>query len=247
MVRIAAVADLHCQEGSVNMFKPFVKRIDQFADILAIPGDLTASGRIEEIKVLIGELSPVTIPIVAVLGNHDYQSNKEDEIIDILKDSGVHVLDGDTYLFSLRGKKVGFTGCKGMLGGFDDTALPNFGERILKELFDNIRLEAEKVERGLSSLKADFKVVLIHYSPIRETLEGENRELYNYLGSSLPCMWMDAVGADLILHGHSHYGREIGETPGGISVRNVALPVINKNYCVYELGEAKSEDNGFPA
>lgn len=236
MINIAALGDLHCEENSKNAFKLIFKEINRSANVLAIPGDLTATGRLEEANVLIEELSVLTIPVVVVLGNHDYQSDREGEISRLLRDNGIQVLDGDVFSISINGKSVGFTGCKGMLGGFDDTSLPNFGERILKELFDNIRSEARKVEMGLSNLETEYKVVLIHYSPIRDTLVGENVEIYAYLGSSLPCMWIDAMGADLVLHGHSHFGIEEGETPGGIAVRNVALPVIGRSFRIYQFG-----------
>lgn len=235
MIRIAAVADLHCRKEDKGRYGQFYETVHESADILAVAGDLTATGMIREMEIFIREFSGVKIPMVCVLGNHEYQSDNQDRFKEMLKEAGIIVLDGNTAEIACNGETVGFAGCKGMFGGFDDTALPNFGERIMKNLFTVIKGESRKIELGLKRLTSGHKVVIMHYSPIRDTLKGESVELYAYLGSSLPSMWIDAMGADLVLHGHAHKGIEKGETAGGTPVRNVSLPVIENHFIVYEL------------
>jgi len=153
----------------------------------------------------------------------------------LLEDVGVLLLDGKTASLQVNGLTVGFTGTKGFCGGFGARCLTPFGEREIKEFIAVTREEAAKLEHGLSSLSTDVRVVVLHYSPVADTLDGEPVELYPFLGSSLLSEPIDRLGADIILHGHAHHGVERGATQGGIPVRNAALPVIGRSWAVYEL------------
>lgn len=235
MVRVAAVGDLHTQEGSEDMFRPIFEDIHRHADVLLLAGDLTRHGRPVEAEVLVSELSVVEIPTVAVMGNHEYHEHSEGEIMDVLARENVTVLDGEATTVELDGGTVGVVGTKGFCGGFGIRALPKFGEEILKLVFRTAEAEARRVEEGLRNLDTDYRVALLHYSPIRDTLKGESREVYPFLGNSLLAEAIDAAGADLVIHGHAHYGVEYGQTPGGIPVRNVPMPLLGRAYAVYEL------------
>lgn len=236
MVRIAAVGDVHAQRGAAPTLKAGFANISAKADMLAIAGDLTAHGLAEEAKVLVDIMEGANIPIVAVLGNHDYHQGQHEEIKRVLKDRGILVLDGETAIIEAGGSSVGFIGTKGFGGGFGIRALPDFGEEIFRMMYREGVNEASKIHRGLETIKADFRVVLLHYSPIKETLHGEPPEVYAFLGASIMAEPINRLGADLVIHGHAHYGTEKGTTSGGIPVRNVAMPTMGRPYTVYPLG-----------
>lgn len=236
MIRIAAVGDLHVQEVSEGMIKPALSRVNQEADILILAGDLTHHGRLSEAAVLLRELSTIDIPIIAVLGNHDYHDGSEGDFSLMLSGYGVKVLDGGSVEFKVNGETVGLTGTKGLGGGFGIRTIPDFGERIYRHLFQEARLEAEKIGGGLERMQTDYKVVAIHYAPIRETLQGEPLEIYPFLGTSILAEPIDRYGADLIIHGHAHHGSETARTARGIPVKNVAMPLLGRPYRVFQLG-----------
>lgn len=235
MVRIAAVGDVHAQAGAVPMLRSGFANIANKADILAIAGDLTAHGKTEEAEVLVNILQDVKIPIVLVLGNHDYHLGEQNKIKEVLENAGATVLDGETAVYDISGYKVGFIGTKGFGGGFGIRALPDFGEKIFRDMYREGVREANKIRSGLEVLETDFRIVLLHYAPIKDTLFGEPPEVYAFLGASIMAEPIDKLGADLVLHGHAHYGTEKGMTPGGVPVRNVAIPTMGRPYAVYPL------------
>ncbi|MBI4734289.1 MAG: metallophosphoesterase [Rubrobacteridae bacterium] len=237
MVRIAAVGDVHAQTGNVEMLKAGFANVDSKADVLAVAGDLTAHGTVDEAYDLVRALAKVTIPVVLVLGNHDYHRNEQREIRRVLMESGRYVLDGETLVVESGNQSIGFVGTKGFGGGFGMRALPDFGEDIFKLMYHEGVSESERIRKGLLSLEADFRIVLLHYSPIKDTLFGEPPEVYAFLGASIMAEPIDKLGADLVLHGHAHYGSEKGLTAGGVPVRNVAMPTMGRPYTVYALGE----------
>jgi Icc-related predicted phosphoesterase len=203
------------------------------ADILLIAGDLTQSGAVEEAEALANDLKYVSVPVVAVLGNHDFHMNKQKEIVELLKGAGVHALEGSSVRLSIGGKSVGVMGLKGFGGGFFGACVTEFGEPEMKAFAHHGRLQAEALRSGLNSLNTDYRFVLLHFSPIEGTLVGEKREIYPFLGSYLLAEAIDSVGADAVFHGHAHYGTEKGTTQGGVPVRNVAQMVIRHAYKVY--------------
>jgi uncharacterized protein len=234
VTRIAAMGDLHFGPGALKTYAPMLKAVNDDADVVVLCGDLTMHGLIEEARGLMEAVANVKIPVVSVLGNHDHEANNQEEIMDILEESGVRVLERSS--FTMNGGSVGFCGTKGFCGGFTGARIAPFGERILKMFINETYKEANKVNRSLKSMRADFKVVAYHYAPIRETCIGERCEIIPFLGSSILSDPVDTFKAGLVLHGHAHNGREKGSTLLGIPVRNVALPVHGRRYAVYETG-----------
>jgi Icc-related predicted phosphoesterase len=224
-VRIAAVGDLHFgrSEYGPPIRRLFGEVVEQ-ADVLAICGDLTDTGEPDEARALARVLATASIPTVAVLGNHDYESDKTAELTRILCDSGVHVLDGSSY--EVHG--VGFAGVKGFAGGFGRRALGPWGEGIIKVFVQEALNEALKLETALARLRTDRRVVLLHYSPIEGTVEGEPKEIYPYLGSSRLEEPLSRYPVDAVFHGHAHHGTAEGRTKTGVPVYNVSLSLLSR-------------------
>lgn len=221
-VRVAAVGDLHYDATRGTTFRDMFSAINKSANVLALLGDMTTHGKPEQMRAFVGELAQVEIPIVAVLGNHDYESGKADELTAILKDRGVHVLDGDYAVV----EGIGFAGTKGFAGGFGRGSLAPFGELLIKEFVQAALDEALKLENGLRSVHAEIKVALLHYAPIIETIIGEPEVIWPFLGSSRLLGPIDTIGADVVFHGHAHHGSFQARTPAGIPVYNVSLPIL---------------------
>lgn len=244
-MRIAAVGDVHVGTDSVARLTEELAPVGDQADVLLLAGDLTRCGEPDEAKLLAEVVVDVPVPVVTVLGNHDYHAERADEVTDVLADAGVTVLDGATTTLTLatddgRPQRLGIAGTKGFGGGFPGASGSEFGERVMKEFARYGAGHAARLEQGLTSLAApdadvDVRVALLHYAPIRDTLRGEHPELFPYLGSYLLGEAVDRAGADLVLHGHAHMGTERGVTPGGIRVRNVAQPVLRCGYRVFKL------------
>ena len=234
-LRIAAVGDIHLGEDARGHYRKRLEGIEERADVLMLAGDLTRHGTLAEGRLVADEFRDLPLPVVAVLGNHDYHSNLQDEIAGELRGAGVIVLDDDGVVVQCGETKLGVVGGKGFGGGFAGKCASEFGEPEIKDFVRHTRLIAEAWQVALKEVQADHRVVLSHYSPVKETLEGEPLEIYPFLGSYLLAEAVDTAGADLILHGHAHKGSEKGMTPGGIRVRNVALPVIGRAYVVYCL------------
>ncbi len=238
MPTIAAVADVHCHEHMRGQLAEVFRDVSDRAGALVLAGDLTASGQLSEARELLRELRPVTIPIVAVLGNHDFEHQQQEQIYDLLKSNGIHVLDGEAVQLQIDGESVGFAGAKGFAGGFGRYLLTGFGEEMIKSFVLEGIVEVEKLERALAQLHSDRRVVVLHYAPIRETLMGEPLELYPFLGNSELSRPIDNFGAEVVFHGHSHYGSVFGHTKAGIPVFNVAQTLV-VTYHLFELPEAR--------
>jgi Icc-related predicted phosphoesterase len=235
MIRLAAAGDLHCRVDGIGRFSPWLSRLDREADVLLLAGDLTNLGEPAEAQVLASELAGLSIPILAVLGNHDVHTDHEPEVRAILEDAGVVVLEKEATVIEVRGETLGVVGAKGFGGGFGASCISPFGESAIKLFLQDTFACAEAIAGALSSFDTDFRVVLLHYSPIPETLKGESLGIYPFLGSSILGEPIDVHGADLVLHGHAHLGTEHGVTPGGIPVRNCSIPVLHQPYALYEL------------
>lgn len=226
-VRIAAVGDLHCPKISNDDLQQLFKGLDEQADVLLLCGDLTDYGRPEEARHLaryLGELR--NIPVLAVLGNHEFESGRQTEITAILSDSGVTVLDGTA--IELNG--VGFAGVKGFCGGFGERALQPWGETVLKQFARESVEEALKLESALAKLRTVTRVVLTHYSPILDTVLGEPQEIIPFLGSSRLEEPVNRYGVAALCHGHAHHGTPEGATRSGVPVYNVALPLLRHRF-----------------
>jgi Icc-related predicted phosphoesterase len=226
-VQIAAVSDVHYGKHSQGMLQPLFAQIAERADVLVLPGDLTDYGLAEEARVLARDLtSAVKIPIVAVLGNHDFESDQADEIAKILADAGVHMLDGDAV--EIQG--VGFAGVKGFAGGFGRGTLGPWGERAIKQFVQESVNEALKLESALARLKTAHRIAVLHYAPVQSTVEGEPAEIFPWLGSSRLEEPLTRYQVSAVLHGHAHKGTAVGQTTTGIPVYNVSLPVLKATY-----------------
>jgi Icc-related predicted phosphoesterase len=237
MIRVAAVGDVHLAPDIRGRIRPHLADISEQADVLLLAGDLTQHGTVPEAEVVVEEFADLGIPVAAVLGNHDYQCDSEDEIIALLREGGMIVLNGSGVELDLPSGRLGVAGGKGFGGGFPHRCASEFGEPEMKAFVRHSRLLAEAIGKALRDLSADYRVALTHYSPVAETLEGEPPEIYPFLGSYFLAEAADSANVDLCVHGHAHAGSECGTTPGGAPVRNVALPVLKRAYAVYCLGQ----------
>lgn len=222
-LKIAAMGDLHVRSTSKDSYKPIFQEICQTADILVLCGDLTDHGFSREAVVLAQELEVATIPVVGVLGNHDYANDQQEEIEEILSNQGNVIMLGEEP-YELHG--VGFAGVKGFCGGFDNHLLAFFGERAIKQFVKESVDESLRLENLLNSLETEKKVVALHYSPVAETIEGEPKEIYPFLGSSRLANSIDRYNVTAVFHGHSHHGKAQGKTMGGVPVYNASLHVL---------------------
>lgn len=221
-VRIAAVGDLHCPRFPMSLLQSAFAHVAGRADVLLLCGDLTDHGTEDEAKLLVKELTAVKVPIIAVLGNHDFEAGKPEVVTAIFKDAGVHVLDGD----SVEIDGVGFAGVKGFAGGFGERALQPWGEPSIKAFVHEAVGEALKLESALARLRTPLRVALLHYAPSHSTIEGEPPEIFAFLGSSRLEEPLTRYPVAAAFHGHAHRGRVEGRMRDGAPVYNVALPLL---------------------
>lgn len=238
MIRIAAVGDIHFADDTLGKLAPHWRELRQQADVLALLGDLTNVGSRAEADALARELEVVDIPIVAVLGNHDYHAGTPELVRERLERVGVRILEGDHVTFEVGGRTVGFAGVKGFGGGFPGACGHAFGEPEMKEFMRVTERSAERLENALRALRAEQRVALTHYAPIKDTLQGERLEIFPFLGAFQLGAAIDRGGAHLALHGHAHHGVERGMTANGVPVRNVALPLLRRPFALYFLDRA---------
>ena len=225
VVRVAAVSDIHYNRTSHGAQQRLFAQITETADVLVLAGDLTDFGLAEEARVLAKDLTAtLKIPAVGVLGNHDYEAGEEKEITKILTDAGVRMLDGDTY--EIHG--VGFAGVRGFCGGFGRGALGAWGEPVIKAFVHEAITESLKLESALARLKTEHRIAIIHYAPIRETVEGEALEIYPFLGSSRLEEPLSRYEVSAVFHGHAHRGALEAKTSKGIPVYNVCMPLMQQ-------------------
>lgn len=241
MITVAAVGDVHLADDAHGHLRPALEHLPEHADLLLLAGDLTRHGTVAEAEVVAIEFGDLNIPVIAVLGNHDYHSDAVPEITSVLTDAGIQVLEGDGTVVELDGCRVGVAGVKGFGGGFAGKCGSAFGEPEMKEFIRHTERTAEALHSALEGLDCDLRVALTHYAPIPQTLHGEPPEIYPFLGAYQLAEAIDATGTDLALHGHAHYGSERGVTPAGVRVRNVAQPVIRAAYACYSLEPAVVE------
>ena len=226
-LRIAAVADIHVKKTGQGSMQPLFSQATQQADVLLLCGDLTDYGAVEEAKILAKEItSSLRIPAIGVLGNHDFETGKQDEIVKILTDAGVTMLDGDVH--EIHG--VGFAGVKGFGGGFGRRELGAWGEEIIKKFVHETIQEALKLEAALVRLRTPQKIAVLHYAPIHATVEGEPPEIYPFLGSTRLEEPVDRYRVNVVFHGHAHRGSLEGRTNGNATVYNVAMPLLTASF-----------------
>lgn len=232
VLRIAAVGDFHCGgHGQGNDLTELFTDASHNADVLLLMGDMTTHGEPHQAQEFVRYLTGVEIPMLAVLGNHDHETDHADQVCATLEDAGVRVLDGD----AVEIDGVGFAGTKGFGGGFGRYALGTFGEREMKAFVDAALAEELKLERALSELRTRTRVVLLHYSPVEGTMGDEPPQIWPFLGSSRLVTPIENYEATVVFHGHAHVGAPEARTPTGIPVYNVALPLLEKAGLRYRL------------
>jgi Icc-related predicted phosphoesterase len=224
--RVAAVGDLHCTKASAGSFAPWLETVNGRADVLLLCGDLTDYGLPEEAHVLAKELAVVRIPVLAVLGNHDYESDKRAEVCHLLTEAGVRVLSGESSVIG----DTGFVGTKGFMGGFGSGTLGFWGEPTTKRFAQEAVDEALLLESGLARLRSPRRVAFMHYSPVQATVEGEPLAIHAFLGCSRLEEPLLRYPVDVVFHGHAHRGQLEGRTRAGVPVYNVALPLLRRHH-----------------
>lgn len=224
-VRIAALADLHCKKTSRGEFRPLFEQAAALADVIVLCGDLTDHGHIDEARVMAGELAGVKLPMVGVLGNHDYHAGHAQEVERLLEAAGLRLLDGDDC--EIHG--VGFVGVKGFAGGFGRHTLEGWGEPAIKSFVYEAVEESLKLEKSLARLHSPRRVALLHYAPIQATVENEPPAIFPFLGSSRLEEPINRYGVAAVFHGHAHHGSPEGRTATGIPVYNVSLPLMRQH------------------
>ena len=232
-LKVASLGDLHVSEDKAPGLRDLFGEISKAANVLVLCGDLTDMGKPKEAEMLAEELRACSVPIVGVLGNHDFESDQADKVADILKSAGVHLLDGQSY--EVDG--VGFVGVKGFIGGFGKRMLSSFGENAIKTLVAESQNEAMRLENAMRAVKSKRAVVVLHYAPIVDTVEGEPLEIFPFLGSSRLAETIDRFTVNAVVHGHAHRGKYEGRTPGGAPVYNVAFHIEKPTGRPYALLE----------
>ncbi len=225
--RLAAVGDLHCRQDQHGKFREMVKAVNAEAEGLVLAGDLTDHGTLDEAQVLAEQLAGLRVPCTAVLGNHDFEGGVAKEIVRVLGEVKVRVLDGDYAVFDHR---LGIAGVKGFAGGFERAMLQAFGEPAIKAFVQEAVNEGLKLEAALAQLDIEKRIVLMHYAPISGTVAGEDAFIQPFLGTTRLLSPCESFGARLVVHGHSHHGSLQGQTPKGIPVYNVAMPLLRKHF-----------------
>jgi Icc-related predicted phosphoesterase len=228
-VRVAAVADVHCTKTSQGVLQPLFSQMAETADVIVLGGDLVDYGLPEEAHVLAAELSvaiKANVPVLAVLGNHDFEAGQPEVVTRILCDAGIRILDGD----AIEVHGIGFAGVKGFCGGFGRRALEPWGETMIKNFVREAIDEALKLESALARLRTPHRIAVLHYSPIQATVEGEPIEIFPFLGSSRLEEPLNRYEVSAVFHGHAHHGSPEGRTSADIPVYNVSLPLLRRHY-----------------
>jgi Icc-related predicted phosphoesterase len=234
-IAVAAAGDIHCRVARRQEAIDSLAGLDGRADLFLLAGDLTAHGLVEEAEVLAAACAPLSLPICAVLGNHDWHEGKQAEIRARLEDAGVTVLEGAHEVLDINGLEVGVVGAKGYVGGFPGSHLTDYGEQSLREVYRETTAEVEALERGLKAVAAcDLRLVVLHYAPTAETLEGEPPGIWTYLGTDRLGDPIRQHEPNLVVHGHAHAGTFEGRV-GSVPVYNVSVPVLGRDYHLFDL------------
>ncbi len=239
-LRIAAAGDIHAAEPVRRPLEAAFAGVARDADLILLAGDLTTHGEPEQAEVLADACRDVSIPVVAVLGNHDWHSGHHDEVVEILAGAGIRILDPGWEICDVRGTEVGVAGVKGFIGGFPGCYLPDFGEPSLRQVYAEAGREIDALDEGLRAIAhCEIRIALLHYAPITDTLEGEAREIWAFLGTDRLAHPIVEHHPDLVVHGHAHAGSFEGRAED-VPVYNVSVPVMQRNYWIFELDAAKT-------
>ena len=239
MIRIAAAGDIHASEATRERVVHAFATVAEQADVILLAGDLTTTGEPEQAQVLADACRELATPVFAVLGNHDFHAGRAHDVRAIVEEANVQVLDRSWKTCEVEGLQLGVVGTKGFVGGFPGSALPDFGEPLLRRVYAETTAESEAIARGLQEVvHSDLRIVLLHYAPIQATVEGEPEGIHVMLGSDRLATPIAEFGADLVLHGHAHAGSFNG-CIGKIPVYNVAVHVTGRDFWVFELEGAR--------
>ena len=242
-VRVAAAGDIHVREANAELVKEAFRQVAPEADLILLAGDLTTHGKPGQAAFLADACDGLGVPVAAVLGNHDHHCARGEELAAALEGAGIAVLDRSSRVYEIGGTEVGVVGAKGFVGGFAGSHLPDFGEPLLRQVYRETSDEVDAIEQGLVEVAhCPVRIVLLHYAPIEETIEGEPPGIHTFLGSSRLADPIRVHEPDLVLHGHAHAGTfagSIGPTP----VHNVSVPVMKRDFWVFEL---KVEERAAP-
>jgi uncharacterized protein len=237
-IRVAAAGDVHCDEENRDELELAFRRVEREVDVVLLAGDLTTYGEREQGELLADICRSADVPIYAVLGNHDWHCSQAAEIVAALVDAGVGVLERAWAVQEVDGASVGIAGVKGFVGGFPDSQLPDFGEPLLRKVYAETTAEVEALGAGLEAIAdCDYRIALLHYAPTASTLTGEPRGIWPFLGTDRLAAPILERRPDVVLHGHAHAGAFEGAI-GGVPVYNVAVPVLGRDFFVFELDGA---------
>jgi uncharacterized protein len=238
-IRIAAAGDIHVREGTEAQVRDSFAELPGKADLVLLAGDVTTCGEPEEAAVLAAVCRDLEVPVIAVLGNHDWHQDRAEEITAALSEAGIVVLDRDCTIVEVNGLRVGVVGAKGFVGGFPGSHLPDFGEPALRMVYAETTAEVKGIARGLQEIATcDVRIVLLHYAPTEQTLEGEPEGIWAFLGTDRMAAPIREHEPDMVLHGHAHVGTFEGSI-GSVPVYNVSLPLIGRDFWIFELSDVR--------
>jgi Icc-related predicted phosphoesterase len=239
-IRIAATGDIHLgRGGDAQRWAEAFAGLRDRVDLVLLAGDLTTHGEPDQGAMVAAAVRDVDVPVLAVLGNHDWHVNRRDELVAVLQEGGVDVLDRDHRVLELCGTQVGVAGCKGFGGGFDGAHIPDFGEPLMRRVYAESIAEAGGLDEALRAIAlCPFRIALLHYAPITATLEGERFDIWPFLGTDRLAAPLREHHPDLVLHGHAHAGTFAGAL-GEVPVYNVSVPVLGEDFWVFEMTGAR--------
>jgi Icc-related predicted phosphoesterase len=238
-LRVAAAGDVHCRDSRRDEVAAAFAEVNGKADLVLLAGDLTSHGTPEEAEMLAAAAARVEAPVIAVLGNHDCHADRSAEVTAVLENAGVRVLDRSSTVLEVRGVEVGVVGTKGFVGGFPGSHLPDFGEPLLRRVYAESIAEARAIDAGLRAVAmCPVRILMLHYSPTESTLEGEPPGIWTFLGTDRMAAPIAEHAPDLVVHGHAHAGRFEGRI-GDVPVFNVSVPVIERDFWLFELSGVK--------
>ena len=240
-VRVAAAGDVHCDESNRDAARRAFAALAGSADLVLLAGDLTTTGDPAQAEVLTAAAREAGLPVIAVLGNHDWHEDRRDELVEVLRAGGIEVLDPGSTVVTVGDARVGVAGAKGFIGGFAGTShLPDFGEPTLRRVYAEATAEIYGLDEGLRAISTcDVRIALLHYAPTAQTLEGEPGGIWAFLGSDRLAAPILEHEPDLALHGHAHAGAYEGRI-GSVPVYNVSVPVIRRDFQVFELSPSRT-------
>jgi Icc-related predicted phosphoesterase len=234
-IRVAAAGDVHCDEVNRDAVERGFAHVDGEVDAILLAGDLTTYGELEQAALLAEIVRPLETPVYAVLGNHDWHCRAVPELVAVLEDAGVRMIDRGHAIQDVDGTTLGIAGVKGFVGGFPDSALPDFGEPLLRDVYAETTVEVEALDVGLAAIAGcDSRIALLHYAPTPTTLEGEPRGIFAFLGSDRLALPILEHQPHVVFHGHAHAGAFEGAI-GAVPVYNVAVPSLARDFFVFEL------------